>query len=53
MAEDVAFPDSLCHRCQFLRLVEAARTTFVMCTHPQLPKYGRFSYVLWVPSFMI
>lgn len=26
------FPQSLCHRCQALRLVEGARSTFLMCS---------------------
>jgi hypothetical protein len=33
------FPDSLCHRCVHVRLVTAARSTFLMCTNPALPKY--------------
>lgn len=35
------FPDSLCHRCRFLRLVESGKgSTFLMCLEPTLPKYG-------------
>jgi hypothetical protein len=40
MLATVPFPTSLCHRCRHVRLVEAARSTFLMCTHPDLPKYG-------------
>ncbi|MEO8550424.1 MAG: hypothetical protein ABI678_10635 [Kofleriaceae bacterium] len=35
------FPDSLCHRCAHLRVVESAKgSTFLMCQEPTLPKYG-------------
>ena len=35
------FPDSLCHRCTFLRVVESAKgSVFLMCQEPTLPKYG-------------
>jgi hypothetical protein len=34
------FPESLCHRCAHLRRVEAARSVFLMCTEPTLPKYA-------------
>jgi len=35
------FPDSLCHRCVHLRVVESAKgSTFLMCQEPTLPKYG-------------
>ena len=35
------FPDSLCHRCQDLRLVESGKgSVFLMCQEPTLPKYG-------------
>ncbi len=35
------FPQSLCHRCRFLRLVENVRgSVFLMCQEPTLPKYG-------------
>ena len=33
------FPDSLCHRCRWHRLVQTARSTFVLCGAPGLPKY--------------
>ena len=36
---DAPFPDSLCHRCRFLRIVRMARSTFLMCQEPSLPKY--------------
>ncbi|CAN5163415.1 hypothetical protein BH11MYX1_BH11MYX1_40650 [soil metagenome] len=32
--------ESLCRRCKFVRLVKAARSEFIMCTEPTLPKYG-------------
>lgn len=35
-----AFPETLCRRCRFVRLVKTARTEFIMCTEPTLPKYG-------------
>ena len=35
------FPDSLCHRCAHLRLVESGRgSTFLLCQAPGLPKYA-------------
>jgi hypothetical protein len=35
------FPDSLCHRCVHLRLVESAKkSVFLMCREPSLPKYA-------------
>ncbi|MFT3692100.1 MAG: hypothetical protein QM831_03095 [Kofleriaceae bacterium] len=35
------FPDSLCHRCVWVRIVESGKgSTFVMCKEPTLPKYG-------------
>jgi hypothetical protein len=37
---EVPFPDSLCHRCRHVRLVETARSVFVMCREPSLPKYA-------------
>ena len=40
MAE-VPFPQSLCHRCVNLRLVQTKTSTFLMCQHPDLPKYPR------------
>jgi hypothetical protein len=36
---DAPFPDSLCHRCRHLRIVRSARSTFLMCQEPTLPKY--------------
>jgi len=33
------FPDSLCHRCSWHRLVRTARSAFVLCGAPDLPKY--------------
>jgi hypothetical protein len=36
---DAPFPDSLCHRCRYLRIVRSARSTFLMCQEPTLPKY--------------
>lgn len=34
------FPDSLCHRCRWLRRVETRRASvFLSCTEPALPKY--------------
>ncbi len=51
---DVAFPESLCHRCQHLRVVRSGRgSMFLMCQEPTLPKYprqpvaacGRFEHV--------
>jgi len=35
-----SFPGSLCRRCTFVRLVQATRSEFIMCTEPTLPKYG-------------
>jgi hypothetical protein len=37
---DSPFPDSLCHRCAFLREIRTARSVFLMCEEPTLPKYG-------------
>jgi len=35
------FPDSLCHRCQFLRVIESGKgSVFLMCQEPTLPKYA-------------
>jgi hypothetical protein len=35
------FPESLCHRCVHLRVVDSAKgSTFLMCQEPSLPKYG-------------
>jgi hypothetical protein len=39
-AAGTPFPDSLCHRCVHHRLVRAARSAFLMCTEPSLPKYS-------------
>jgi hypothetical protein len=34
------FPDSLCHRCRWVRRVENKRgSVFLMCTEPSLPRY--------------
>jgi hypothetical protein len=41
---DVAlpFPDSLCHRCRYLRMVGNKRgSQFLGCREPSLPKYPR------------
>jgi hypothetical protein len=35
------FPESLCHRCANHRIVRTARSAFLMCQHPELPKYPR------------
>ncbi|GAB4559070.1 MAG: hypothetical protein Tsb0020_04570 [Haliangiales bacterium] len=35
-----AFPDSLCHRCAHLRVIESRRgSSFLQCQEPALPKY--------------
>jgi hypothetical protein len=35
------FPDSLCHRCVHLRVIESGKgSVFLMCQEPTLPKYG-------------
>ncbi|MDQ3368022.1 MAG: hypothetical protein M3680_21565 [Myxococcota bacterium] len=40
-ASSPPFPESLCHRCSHLRLVPNARgSVFLMCEHPELPKYA-------------
>ncbi len=39
MAVSEPFPESLCHRCVHLRLVQTERSTFLLCKHPELPKY--------------
>jgi hypothetical protein len=37
---DEPFPDSLCHRCTYLRLIRSGKgSTFLMCQEPTLPKY--------------
>ena len=33
------FPESLCHRCRHHRLVRGARSSFLHCDAPGLPKY--------------
>jgi hypothetical protein len=39
---DRPFPNSLCHRCQHLRVVGNKRgSVFLQCTEPSLPKYPR------------
>jgi hypothetical protein len=35
------FPGSLCHRCVHAALVEGARSNFLKCEHPELPRYRR------------
>ena len=41
MSDALPFPESLCHRCSHLRIVESAKgSTFLMCQEPSLPKYG-------------
>lgn len=41
MTDALPFPDSLCHRCRYLRVVRSGRgSTFLMCEEPSLPKYG-------------
>jgi len=38
--DDPPFPDSLCHRCRYLRIIRSARGSgFLMCQEPSLPKY--------------
>lgn len=40
MTDEPVFPDSLCHRCVYLRIVRSGRgSTFLMCQEPTLPKY--------------
>ena len=35
------FPESLCHRCVHLRVIESGKgSVFLMCQEPSLPKYG-------------
>jgi hypothetical protein len=41
MSDELPFPQSLCHRCVNLRLVRTKTSTFLMCLHPELPKYPR------------
>jgi hypothetical protein len=33
------FPDSICHQCVHHRLVPGARSVFIHCDAPDLPKY--------------
>jgi hypothetical protein len=39
---DKPFATSLCHRCEWLRLVEAARSTFLKCGEPALEKIQKY-----------
>jgi hypothetical protein len=35
------FPQSLCHRCRWLRITGNKRgSAFLQCTEPSLPRYG-------------
>jgi hypothetical protein len=34
------FPESLCHQCVHLRLVSGARSSFLRCAAPAMPKYA-------------
>ena len=34
------FPDSLCHRCRWHRIVRGGRSSFVLCQEPSLPRYA-------------
>ena len=49
-SEDPPFLDSLCHRCSWHRVVRTARSAFVLCGAPRLPKYPP-QPVLTCPSF--
>ncbi len=41
VAEALPFPESLCHRCAHVRIVESGKgSVFLMCQEPSLPKYG-------------
>jgi hypothetical protein len=41
VAEVLPFPESLCHRCAHVRIVESGKgSVFLMCREPSLPKYG-------------
>jgi hypothetical protein len=41
VAEALPFPESLCHRCAHLRIVESGKgSVFLMCREPSLPKYA-------------
>ena len=45
------FPQSLCHRCRWLRLNGNKRgSVFLQCTEPSLPRYGP-QPVLSCPGF--
>jgi hypothetical protein len=38
---ELPFPQSLCHRCRWLRLAGNKRgSVFLQCTEPTLPRYG-------------
>jgi hypothetical protein len=40
-SDERPFADSICHRCSHLRLVQSGRgSVFLMCQHPELPKYA-------------
>lgn len=40
MHAEPPFPESLCHGCAHLRLVQSGKgSTFLMCQEPSLPKY--------------
>jgi hypothetical protein len=40
MPDAAPFPDSLCHRCAHLRLIQSGRgSTFLLCQEPSLRKY--------------
>jgi hypothetical protein len=47
----VAFAQSRCRTCAFLREVTTARSTFLMCTEPSLPKYPP-QPVTWCSGFL-
>ncbi len=32
MERELPYPQSLCHRCEALRLIKGARSTFLMCS---------------------
>jgi hypothetical protein len=39
-APALPFPDSLCHRCRYLRTAGNRRgSVFLSCTEPSMPKY--------------
>ena len=41
MTSGPPFPDSLCHRCAHVALVESGRgSVFLRCREPTLPKYA-------------